>query len=114
MPTCAKVCINEWGGKKGYFFAKLPIVSVPFQVVHAGIMIFFNYAKILYSCLAKSHNFPKSCPPLAFRPHFLDAPQHADRLEGLQPQEEKHRHLTFSFPSVTLCTIFKKVNLVIV
>ena len=26
-----------------------------------------------------------------FRPHFLDAPQHADKVEGLTPVEEKHR-----------------------
>ena len=26
-----------------------------------------------------------------FRPHFLDAPQHSSRIDGLHPQEEKHR-----------------------
>ena len=28
---------------------------------------------------------------ILFRPHFLDAPQHADKVEGLIPVEEKHR-----------------------
>ena len=37
---------------------------------------------------------------LTLRPHFLDAPQHAVRVDGLSPEEEKHRYTKYAEQSL--------------